>query len=58
MRRLTFPSLLLASANDPFCTLERAMEFAAPLGVDLIDIGPAGHMTHGAMDRGPMGCFA
>ncbi|HUJ38819.1 MAG TPA: alpha/beta hydrolase [Hyphomicrobium sp.] len=45
MRRLTFPSLLLASASDPFCTLERAQEFAAAWGAGLVDIGPAGHIN-------------
>ena len=45
MRRLIFPSLLLASASDPFCTLERARQFAAAWGAGFIDIGPAGHIN-------------
>jgi predicted alpha/beta hydrolase family esterase len=43
--RLPFPSLLLASADDPYCRLERARHFAAAWGSDLVEVGPAGHIN-------------
>ena len=52
MQRLNFPSALLASADDPFCRLERAREFAAAWVSDLIEIGPAGHIN-AASGHGP-----
>jgi hypothetical protein len=42
---LTFPSLLLASSDDPYCRLERARHFAAGWGSELVEVGPAGHIT-------------
>ena len=35
--RLPFPVRLFASSNDPFCSIERARQFAAAWGADLID---------------------
>jgi predicted alpha/beta hydrolase family esterase len=52
MQRLNFPSVLLASADDPFCRIERAREFAAAWGAGLIEIGPAGHIN-AASGHGP-----
>jgi uncharacterized protein len=52
MRRLSFPSLLLASTDDPFCTVERVREFAAAWGSGLIEIGSAGHVN-AASGHGP-----
>jgi predicted alpha/beta hydrolase family esterase len=51
-RRLSFPSLLLASTDDPFCCVERARELAAAWGSGLIEIGPAGHVN-AASGHGP-----
>ncbi len=42
---LPFPSLLVASRNDPFCTYEKADEFAASWGSLLVDAGEAGHIN-------------
>jgi predicted alpha/beta hydrolase family esterase len=42
---LPFPSMLLASSDDPFCRLERARHFAAAWGSELVEVGPAGHIT-------------
>ncbi len=42
---LPFPSLLLASADDPYCRLERARHFAAAWGSELVEVGQAGHIS-------------
>ncbi len=53
---LPFPSMLLASSDDPYCRLERARHFAAAWGSALIEVGPAGHITaetgHGPWPEG------
>ena len=43
--RLPFPSLLLGSHNDPYCSLERARSFADALGARWCDWGHAGHIN-------------
>lgn len=45
LRRLPFESLVVASANDPFCDPARARQFAEAWGADLEDIGDAGHIN-------------
>ena len=45
LQKLPFPSVLLASRDDPFCALERARFFADAWGSELIDIGPCGHLN-------------
>lgn len=47
--RLPFPSMVLASRNDPYVAFDRAELFAAAWGADLVDMGHAGHM--GNSDR-------
>jgi predicted alpha/beta hydrolase family esterase len=42
---LPFPSALVVSSDDPYCRPERARHFAAAWGSQLIEIGPAGHIT-------------
>ena len=42
---LPFPSLLLASQDDPYCSFERARGFASAWGADLIDCGNRGHIN-------------
>jgi len=42
---LPFPSVLVASNNDPFLTPERAREIARTWGSRFVDIGPAGHVN-------------
>lgn len=42
---LDFPSLVVASANDIWVTLERARFFAENWGSELIDLGDAGHIN-------------
>jgi predicted alpha/beta hydrolase family esterase len=45
MNRLPFPSMVVASGNDPFATFARAESFASAWGSELIDIGNAGHIN-------------
>ena len=42
---LPFPSIVVASTDDPYVTLERAEEFARAWGSELVNIGPAGHVN-------------
>lgn len=43
--RLPFPTLLVASRDDPYADFERAKEMAAEWGSELVDAGPAGHIN-------------
>ena len=43
--RLPFQTRLFASSNDPFCSPERAREFATAWGTEVIDVGPRGHLN-------------
>jgi uncharacterized protein len=53
---LPFPSLLVASSNDPYVSLERAVEFANCWGSDFHQAGEAGHINvasgHGPWPEG------
>ena len=42
---LPFKSTLVVSQNDPYCSFERATNFAAAWGSTLIDAGPVGHIN-------------
>ncbi len=44
-RLLPFPSIVVASTNDPFCSIDRARELAHNWGSRLVDIGAAGHIN-------------
>jgi predicted alpha/beta hydrolase family esterase len=44
-RRLPFPSIAVASSDDPFCSLERARRIAADWGSTLHEIGARGHVN-------------
>ena len=44
-QRLPFPSLLLGSQNDPYCSLARAQGFAAAWGAEFINFGARGHIN-------------
>ncbi len=52
MQKLNFPSLLLASTDDPYSRIERSREIAAAWGSGLIEIGAAGHVN-AASGHGP-----
>jgi predicted alpha/beta hydrolase family esterase len=45
MQRLPFPSVVVASSNDPFVSIARATAFAHAWAASLIDIGPHGHIN-------------
>jgi uncharacterized protein len=42
---LPFPSLLVASRSDPYCSYERAEDLAFAWGSALLDTGEAGHLN-------------
>jgi predicted alpha/beta hydrolase family esterase len=42
--RLPFPTIAVASTNDPAVTFERAQLFAASWGSELVNVGDAGHI--------------
>jgi uncharacterized protein len=43
--QLPFPSILLGSQNDPYCSLARAQSFARAWGSAFIDYGARGHLN-------------
>lgn len=53
---LPFPSLLVISDTDPYCTLESAADFAGAWGSDFHQAGDAGHINvasgHGPWPEG------
>ncbi|MHC2090479.1 RBBP9/YdeN family alpha/beta hydrolase [Methylobacterium sp. CM6244] len=55
---LPFPSLLVASRNDPYCAYDRAEDFAYSWGSALVDAGESGHINvasgHGPWPEGLM----
>ncbi|MDB5559949.1 MAG: alpha/beta hydrolase [Enterovirga sp.] len=42
---LPFPSLLVASRDDPYCAYDRAEDFAYSWGSAIVDAGQAGHLN-------------
>jgi hypothetical protein len=55
---LPFPSVVVASRNDPYCAFERASAFARAWGSELADAGEAGHINvdsgHGPWPEGTL----
>lgn len=53
---LPFPSLLIASRNDPYCDFEVAADHANAWGSELVDAGEVGHLNidsgHGPWPEG------
>jgi predicted alpha/beta hydrolase family esterase len=45
LKPLPFPSVLVASSNDPYCTFDRARQFARAWGAQFIDHGDCGHIN-------------
>jgi predicted alpha/beta hydrolase family esterase len=45
LAKLPFPSILVASANDPYVSIERARVFAEAWGSRFVAIGDAGHIN-------------
>jgi len=44
-QRLPFPSVLVGSRDDPYCSFERAEAFAQAWGARFIDAGARGHIN-------------
>ncbi|MEZ5923847.1 MAG: alpha/beta hydrolase [Hyphomicrobiaceae bacterium] len=53
---LPFPSMVIASRNDPFASYEMAQEMALDWGSDIVDAGQSGHLNtvsgHGPWPEG------
>ena len=45
LQALPFPSVLVASSDDPYCEFERARLFAYAWGSQFMDYGPCGHIN-------------
>lgn len=45
LRRLPFPSIVVASRDDEYCTMERSRQYAEAWGARLIDAGARGHLN-------------
>lgn len=48
MRRLPFPTIVVASRDDPYVAFGRATEMAKAWGAELVNIGNAGHINTAA----------
>jgi len=44
-QRLSFPSVLVGSRNDPYCSFEKAQNLAESWGSRFIDLGECGHIN-------------
>jgi predicted alpha/beta hydrolase family esterase len=45
MKCLPFPTIVVASRDDPYVAFERATAMAKAWGAELVDIGKAGHIN-------------
>jgi predicted alpha/beta hydrolase family esterase len=45
LKRFPFPSVVVASTDDPFVSLERSAEFAAAWGSRMVTLEKAGHIN-------------
>ncbi len=45
LQALAFPTVVVASRNDPYCELERARLFAYAWGAQFMDYGDSGHIN-------------
>ena len=43
--KLPFPSIVIASSNDEYVTMERAKEFSANWGSEFVNAGDLGHIN-------------
>ena len=54
--RLPFPALLLASSDDPYCSQDRAQQFARDWGARFMSLGACGHLNaDSGLDDWPQG---
>lgn len=45
LERIPFPTLVVASTDDPWVSIERAAFFASAWGSEFVSLGPAGHIN-------------
>ncbi|WP_035796255.1 RBBP9/YdeN family alpha/beta hydrolase [Kitasatospora mediocidica] len=45
LRSLPFPSIVVASSDDPWASIERSRRFAENWGARLVELGPHGHIN-------------
>lgn len=45
LQRLPFPSMVLGSHNDPYCSIARSHSFATAWGAQWMDYGSSGHIN-------------
>lgn len=45
LQKLAFPSMVVASTNDPWVSIERARFFAGHWGSEFVNLGDAGHIN-------------
>ena len=45
LQPLPFKSTLVCSSDDPYCSAERALQWASAWGSSLLDCGPRGHLN-------------
>lgn len=45
LAKLPFPSIVVASSDDQYVSIERARQFANAWGSRFVEIGPAGHIS-------------
>ncbi|HYW12068.1 MAG TPA: alpha/beta fold hydrolase [Longimicrobium sp.] len=45
LKPLPFPTILVASTDDPYLSMERAKLFAESWGSRLVEVGPVGHLN-------------
>ena len=54
--RLPFPSIVVASTDDEYVTIERAKHFADAWGSVFVNVGPAGHINSASgLEDWPLG---
>ncbi len=56
LEKIPFPTLVIASTDDPWVSFERAAFFASAWGSEFVSLGPAGHINvasgHTTWDEG------
>jgi uncharacterized protein len=58
LKPFAFPSIVVASSNDPYGSPDFARSAAAAWGSSLVDIGPAGHInSDSGLGKWPAGLF-
>ncbi len=55
LQQLPFPSVMIASTDDPYCKFERASHFASTWGCELVSIGNSRHIDSPQLAAWPEG---